>query len=60
MSKGEIYWAFFGPHLSCLVLCDLVLGVLFTVFALAISATSFRDVDLRRNKVSLLLSTSAH
>lgn len=38
--------ALFRPHLSCLILCDFVLSVFLAVFALAISAACFRDVDL--------------
>ena len=40
------------PYLSCLVLGDLVLGVLLAVLALAVSAACLGDVDLVKPVVS--------
>jgi hypothetical protein len=40
------------PYFSCLVLGDLVLGVLLAVLALAVSAACLGDVDLVRANVS--------
>lgn len=43
-----------SSYLSGLVLCDLVLGVLLAVLALAVGASGLRNVDLRRVSSALI------
>lgn len=45
-------------YLSCLVLCDLVLGVLLAVLALAVCAACLGNVDLKRRCVSICAAVS--